>query len=408
METVFHSLLILLSFVAISHTQPLLAGSFPISPNFAAVFNFGDSNSDTGELTSGLGFRLPPPNGQSFVFKPPSTGRFCDGRLIVDFLMEAIGRPYLRPYLDSVSTQSYLRGCNFAAGGSTIQKANAASFSPFSFAVQVSQFVTFKFKVLQLIQQGNYNNNPQHYINLSGSYRHMFIQLYQHIFFSDKTLENLPSEDHFKNGLYMFDIGQNDIAGAIYGKTVDQAAAVIPTIIKTFQDGINRLYWEGGARNFWIHNTGPIGCLAQMVSIFGKEKSKVDEFGCVIGHNEAAKLFNLQLQGLVRNFTQQYRDANFTYLDIFSIKSDLIQNHSKYGFDQSIMVCCGTGGPPLNYNDQINCGSTGTSNGTTVTSNACNDSSKYVNWDGIHYTEAANRFVSQKILSGTYSQTVSS
>ncbi|XP_048619756.1 GDSL esterase/lipase At3g05180-like [Brassica napus] len=145
-----------------------------------------------------------------------------------------------------------------------------------------------------------------------------------------------------------------------------------------------------------------------MVSIFGKEKSKVDEFGCVIGHNEAAKLFNLQLQGLVRNFTQQYRDANFTYVDIFSIKSDLIQNHSKYGFDQSIMVCCGTGGPPLNYNDQINCGSTGTSNGTTVTSNSCNDSSKYVNWDGIHYTEVANRFVSQKILSGTYSQTVSS
>ncbi|KAF8091870.1 hypothetical protein N665_0433s0036 [Sinapis alba] len=378
METFFHTLLTLLSFVAISHTQPLLAASFPISPNFAAVFNFGDSNSDTGELTSGLGFRLQPTYGQSFVFKPPSTGRFCDGRLIVDFLMEAIGRPYLRPYLDSVSTQSYLRGCNFAAGGSTIQKANAASISPFGFGVQVSQFITFKFKVLQLIQQ-------------------------------DKTLENLPSEDHFKNGLYMFDIGQNDIAGAIYNKTVDQAAVVIPTIIKTFQDGINRLYWEGGARNFWIHNTGPIGCLAQMVSIFGREKSKLDEFGCVIGHNEAAKLFNSQLQSLVKNSSQQYLDANFTYVDIFSIKSDLIQNHSKYGFDQSIMVCCGTGGPPLNYDDKINCGSTGTStNGTRITANACNDSSKYVNWDGIHYTEAANRFVSQEILSGKYSQTVSS
>ena len=96
METVFHSLFILLSFVAISHTQPLLAGSFPISPNFAAVFNFGDSNSDTGELTSGLGFRLPPPNGQSFVFKPPSTGRFCDGRLIVDFLSNS---SFLNPIL---------------------------------------------------------------------------------------------------------------------------------------------------------------------------------------------------------------------------------------------------------------------------------------------------------------------
>ena len=63
----------------------------------------------------------------------------------------------------------------------------------------------------------------------------------------------------------------------------------------------------------------------------------------------------------------------------------------------------------MNYNDQVNCGSTGkSSDGAIITARACNDSSKYVNWDGIHYTEAANRFVSQKILSGTYSQTVSS
>lgn len=52
--------------------------------NYPAVFNFGDSNSDTGELTAGLGFSLAPPNGENY-FKPP-TGRFCDGRLILDFL----------------------------------------------------------------------------------------------------------------------------------------------------------------------------------------------------------------------------------------------------------------------------------------------------------------------------------
>uniref|UniRef100_A0A0D3AFJ7 Uncharacterized protein n=1 Tax=Brassica oleracea var. oleracea TaxID=109376 RepID=A0A0D3AFJ7_BRAOL len=355
METVFHSLFILLSFVAISHTQPLLAGSFPISPNFAAVFNFGDSNSDTGELTSGLGFRLPPPNGQSFVFKPPSTGRFCDGRLIVDFLMEAIGRPYLRPYLDSVSTQSYLRGCNFAAGGSTIQKANAASFSPFGFGVQVAQFVTFKYKVLQLIQQ-------------------------------DKTLENLPSEDHFKNGLYMFDIGQNDIAGAIYGKTVDQAAAVIPTIINTFKDGINTILGRGCEKLLDTqHRTN---------WVFSSDGVNIRE---------------RETKSLVVSLATTKLPSSSIYS--FRVLSEILLNNIVMlisRFDQSIMVCCGTGGPPLNYNDQINCGSTGTSNGTTVTSNACNDSSKYVNWDGIHYTEAANRFVSQKILSGTYSQTVSS
>uniref|UniRef100_A0A7N2L387 GDSL esterase/lipase n=1 Tax=Quercus lobata TaxID=97700 RepID=A0A7N2L387_QUELO len=55
--------------------------------NYPAVFNFGDSNSDTGELTVGLGFFLDPPNGQHY-FKT-STGRFCDGRLIIDFLKES-------------------------------------------------------------------------------------------------------------------------------------------------------------------------------------------------------------------------------------------------------------------------------------------------------------------------------
>ncbi|CAK7340784.1 unnamed protein product [Dovyalis caffra] len=52
--------------------------------NYPSVFNFGDSNSDTGDLAAGLGFLLAPPNGQIY-FKTP-TGRFCDGRLVVDFL----------------------------------------------------------------------------------------------------------------------------------------------------------------------------------------------------------------------------------------------------------------------------------------------------------------------------------
>lgn len=85
MENLFHYLLTLLLFVTISHTLPPLAVSFPIPLNFPAVFNFGDSNSDTGELSSGLGFLLQPSYGQTY-FKPPSSGRFCNGRLILDFL----------------------------------------------------------------------------------------------------------------------------------------------------------------------------------------------------------------------------------------------------------------------------------------------------------------------------------
>lgn len=52
--------------------------------NYPAIFNFGDSNSDTGELVAGKGLQLDLPNGVTYFHK--RSGRFCDGRLIIDFL----------------------------------------------------------------------------------------------------------------------------------------------------------------------------------------------------------------------------------------------------------------------------------------------------------------------------------
>lgn len=48
----------------------------------------------------------------------------------------------------------------------------------------------------------------------------------------------LPAEDYFQKGLYMFDIGQNDLAGAFYSKTLDQILASIPTILAEFESGV--------------------------------------------------------------------------------------------------------------------------------------------------------------------------
>lgn len=67
------------------------------------------------------------------------------------------------------------------------------------------------------------------------------------------------------------------------------------------------------------------------------------------------------------------------------------------------MACCGYGGPPLNYDSRIACGQTKVLDGNNVTAKACNDSSEYINWDGIHYTETANQFVASQILTGKYS-----
>lgn len=89
--------------------------------------------------------------------------------------------------------------------------------------------------------------------------------------------------------------------------------------------------YDQGARNFWVHNTGPLGCLAQNVVKFGSDPSMLDELGCVSSHNQAARLLNLQLHALCKKLQSQYSDANVTYVDIFTIKSNLIANYSRYG-----------------------------------------------------------------------------
>lgn len=185
--------------------------------------------------------------------------------------------------------------------------------------------------------------------------RHIRYPILSTVIAGKKYKKYIPSEDYFTKGLYMFDIGQNDLAGAFYSKTLDQILASIPTILLEFETGIK--VWLGtieyhisfsinyclihsfilqglyneGARNFWIHNTGPLGCLTQNVAKFGSDPSSLDEQGCVIGHNQAAKLFNIQLHALCKKLQGNYPDSNITYVDIYTIKSNLIANYSRYG-----------------------------------------------------------------------------
>lgn len=50
---------------------------------YPAIYNFGDSNSDTGGSAAAF-YPPPPPSGQTY-FRTP-VGRASDGRLIIDFI----------------------------------------------------------------------------------------------------------------------------------------------------------------------------------------------------------------------------------------------------------------------------------------------------------------------------------
>ncbi|KAL2468698.1 GDSL esterase/lipase [Forsythia ovata] len=318
------------------------------------IFNFGDSNSDTGGLVAGLGLPINFPNGRTFFSR--STGRLCDGRLIVDFLCQSINTSLLNPYLDSLGT-TFSNGANFAVAGS----ATLPKYVAFSLNIQVLQFLHFKNRSAELVAAG---------------------------------FGHLIGDASFNDALYMIDIGQNDLAGS-FAKNLSYVQVVkkIPIILQEIKIAIKEMYSQGG-RKFWVHNTGPLGCLPQKLTQVKHTSNDLDPFGCISSYNAVAKLFNGGLRHLCQELRSEIKDATIVYVDIYAIKYDLIANSSKYGFSSPLMACCGSGGPPFNYDSRATCGQPGCQ--------VCDQKLQFVSWDGVHYTEAANTIVASKILSTDY------
>ncbi|KAL5582568.1 hypothetical protein UlMin_015010 [Ulmus minor] len=327
--------------------------------DFPAIYNFGDSNSDTGGRSAAI-FQVPPPYGQTF-FKKPS-GRLSDGRLILDFIAQTLDLDYLSAYLDSIAPK-FSDGANFATGGSSILPGN---FSPFDLGIQVNQFTQFKSRTRAFDHD-----------NLNDCY-------------------DLPDQKDFSKALYTFDIGQNDLAIGFRSMTPEQIKAAIPNILNQFELNIKRVYHEG-ARAFWIHNTGPIGCLPLSAITFKARNGTLDQYGCVSFQNELAQDFNLQLKNVVSNLRTQFPSAFFTYVDVYSVKLSLIVNAKKEGFVEPLKFCCGSLDPPLL------CGTSAEVNGTTIKASLCADPGRHISWDGLHYTEAANKWIASRILDGSVS-----
>lgn len=87
--------------------------------------------------------------------------------------------------------------------------------------------------------------------------------------------------------------------------------------------------YNGGARKFWVHNTGPFGCLPKLLAL--AQKKDLDSVGCLSSYNSAARLFNEALFHLTQKLRTELKDATLIYVDIYAIKYDLITNATKYG-----------------------------------------------------------------------------
>uniref|UniRef100_A0A0D6R2X1 Uncharacterized protein n=1 Tax=Araucaria cunninghamii TaxID=56994 RepID=A0A0D6R2X1_ARACU len=335
---------------------------------YPAMFNFGDSTSDTGsihyvfpynELSENL------PYGQTYFGQP--VGRYSNGRLSVDFLANALGLPFLSPYLQSVGS-NFGHGANFAAAGATVRE--TTFIAPVSLTVQINQFKIFKQKVLTSIKtHGN--------------------------------LSYLPSEEAFKKGLYTVEIGGNDFSNGYMKSNMTTAQVkqtMLPRVARDVAGAVQALYDEG-ARTILVRDVGPQGCGGFWLTYFSP--TDFDKYGCSTSYNDAVLFYNRLLRAELTHLRSKITDANIIYVNTYDILYDFFANPSKYGFQETTKACCGVGGK-YNYNYAIQCGITGTLNGTTVQAVACSNPNAYVSWDGVHWTDEANRVLTQQILTGKY------
>ena len=89
---------------------------------------------------------------------------------------------------------------------------------------------------------------------------------------------------------------------------------------------------------FWIHNTGPIGCLPYSYIYYEPKKGNIDANGCVKPQNDLAQEFNRQLKDQVFQLRRKFPLAKFTYVDVYTAKYELINNTRNQGGRQVLKV----------------------------------------------------------------------
>uniref|UniRef100_A0A0D9WCF2 GDSL esterase/lipase n=1 Tax=Leersia perrieri TaxID=77586 RepID=A0A0D9WCF2_9ORYZ len=340
-----------------------LSGLMPgMTDGRCIVFNFGDSNSDTGNFIAAYGLYLGPPSGRRFFHHP--TGRWSDGRLYIDFIAEKLKISYLSPYMES-SGSNFTSGVNLAVAGAAVSS-NKTGAIPLGLDTQVNQFLHFKNRTRDLAAGAG-------------------------------AAATISEGEFTHDAVYSIDAGQNDVALAFLAGnlTLPEINLQLAAAAARIGDAVRALHATGGARKFWVYNTGPIGCLPQTLALRQKPGDELDAAGCLAAYNAAARQFNAELAAVCRRLAADLDDAVVVCVDMYGIKYDMFLNHGRYGFDRPLMACCGHGGPPYNYANLKTCGQ--------PTATACPEGERHVSWDGVHYTEDANAIVAEKVLSGHFS-----
>ncbi|PUZ65292.1 hypothetical protein GQ55_3G212100 [Panicum hallii var. hallii] len=364
------TLVFLVSFILSS----LLCGvSSASSRNITSMFTLGDSHIDTGNALVMAAPVMPvwidkPPYGETFFGHP--SGRFSDGRVIIDFIAEELGLPFLPAFLASSPNVSH--GVNLAVGGAT--------------AIEVSFFETNGLVPFKLL-----NNS-------------LDVQLGWFEQIKPSACDGASEEGQGYNDrdcldralFFVGELGVNDYNFIwMAGKTEDEVKTYVPKVVDTISMAVERLINQG-AVYIVVPGNPPTGCSPAILTFrLSPNRADYDHIGCLRAVNAVARYHNLLLRAAVGGLRGRYPHARIVFADFYDPIIRILENPSHFGFaGDALKACCGAGGGAYNWDPSAFCGMPGVA--------ACGDPAAYVSWDGVHYTEAANRYVADGWLRGPY------
>ncbi|KAL0398498.1 UNVERIFIED_CONTAM: GDSL esterase/lipase [Sesamum radiatum] len=142
-----------------------------------------------------------------------------------------------------------------------------------------------------------------------------------------------------------------------------------------------------------------MGCFPGFLTQYKTSSSEKDydpRTGCLNWLNELGMQHNKLLRKELTRIRQLHPRIHIIYGDYYNAIMRFYLSPHQFGFarESILRACCGGGGP-YNFNLSAVCGN-------QLGANCCENPSLYVDWDGIHYTETAYKWIAQDLWEGPY------